>query len=158
MKNPIDHPSIAAAKRRLEPEITWRFTPRLPPGEYPAYSRSAKIYRDGQFKRWVCAVQFDVLSDDLQKVQGRVTWFMNLGNKDKPNATRRSNYWNAWVQANGALPRRKDRMSTNVFKRRYARVLVADTGKDFNQSAVDEQMAYSVIRKVLCWDTGGREL
>jgi hypothetical protein len=158
MKSLTDHPSIAAAKRQLEPEIEWRFTPRLEPGEYSAYCRSTKTYRDGQFKRWVCAVQFDVLRDDLETRLGRVTWFLNLGNRDKPQATRRSNYMSAWVLAHGGPPSRGDRMSPNIFKRRHARVVVADTGKDFKQKPVDGQSAYSVIKTVLRWDTGGTEL
>jgi integrase len=47
--------------RQRQPEISWTFAARIEPGEYPAYCRSVSIYRDGQFKRWVCAVQFDAL-------------------------------------------------------------------------------------------------
>jgi hypothetical protein len=153
------HPIIAATKRQSEPEIAWRYAPRLEPGEYPAYCRSAKTYWDGHFKRWVCAVQFDVLGNDLKTKLGRVAWFLNLGNdQDKPRASRRSNYMSAWVLANGGPPRRGDRVSPRIFKRRYARVVVADTAKDFKQRAVSGQSSYSVIRTVLSWDTGGREL
>src|ERR1039458_7306860 len=109
MENASEHPSIAAAKRRVEPEITWSFTPRLQPGEYSAYCRSAKIYRDSQFKRWVCAVQFDVL-DKSDEVLARLTWYLNLGSGDRPHATRRKNYWQAWILANGGQPQRKDRL------------------------------------------------
>jgi len=159
MKNASDHPSIAAAKRRVEPEITWKFAPRLEPGEHPAFCRSAKVYWDGHFKRWVCAVQFDVLSDDMHEVLGRVTWFMNMGsNRDKPNATRRSNYWSAWVLANGGPPSRKDRISTRIFVRRYARIVVGYTAKTFKQLAVTDESGYSVVRSVVRWETGGREL
>jgi len=157
MRKTEEHPSIAAAKRRQEPEIVWRFTPRLEPREYSAYCRSAKIYYDRSFRRWVCAVQFDALSDDRLQVLGRVTWFLNLGKKDKATVTRRGNYWIAWNQANGGPPRRNDRMSPKIFTRRYARVIVADTAKTFNQSAASEGSAYSVVRSVVCWETGGRE-
>jgi hypothetical protein len=157
MKNASDHPCIVAAKRRLEPEIAWKFAPRLEPGEYPAYCRSTKIYRDGQFRRWVCLVQFDVTSNDLVTILGQVAWFLNMGNQDKPQVTRRSNYWSAWVLAHGGPPSRRDRMSPHIFERRHARVVVADTEKDFNQKAVGGQSSYSVIRTVLCWNTGGRE-
>jgi len=81
------------AKPNSEPEITWTHTPRIEPGEYPGYSRSAKVYRDGDFKRWVCAVQFDVLTDDLTGVRARLTWFLNLGDGEKPHAGRRGHYW-----------------------------------------------------------------
>ena len=158
MKNVSDHPSIAAAKRRIEPEIAWNYAPRLEPGEYSAYCRSTKVYRDGNFQRWVCAVQFDVVSEDRQRVLDRVTWFLNLGKNDKPKATRRSNYWTAWVEANGGRPpRRKDRMSSKIFTHRYARILVDNTAKNFKQVAVRDESGYSVVRSVVCWETGGRE-
>jgi hypothetical protein len=155
MKNASDHPSIATAKRRVEPEISWDYTPRLEPGVYRAYCRSAKVYLDGQFKRWVCAVQFDVLGSELSEVLGRLTWFLNLGSEEKPHATRRKNYWRAWSLANGGAPKRKDRLSPRVFIRRYARVDVGDTQKTFQQNAITSDDAYSVIRDVVEWETGG---
>jgi len=153
MKNANDHPSIAAAKRRVEPEITWQHVPRLEPGEYKAYCRTAKIYRDREYKRWICAVQFDVLNDNLQ-VQARLTWYLNLGSGDKPHATRRKKYWDAWVLANGGAPRRKDRLTPKVFVRRMAVVLVGDTTKNSKQEAVKGDFAYSVIKEVVRWETG----
>lgn len=142
-------------KPHAEVEITWTHTPRIDPGEYPAFCRSANIYRDGQFKRWVCAVQFDVLTSDISEVLARLTWFLNLGDGETPHATRRKNYWRAWVAANGSQPKRKDRLAPRVFARRYARVIVADTTKDFKQTAVTRDGAYSVIRRVVSWESGG---
>lgn len=155
MTNDANHPSVRAAKRRVEPEISWEFSPRLQPGTYRAYCRSAKVYRDRQFKRWVCAVQFDVLDDRLAERLGRVTWFLNLGSGEKPHVTRRKNYWSAWVRANGGPPKRKDRLSSRVFTNRYARVVVGDTEKTFRQETVAGNAAYSVIRDVVEWETGG---
>lgn len=144
------------AKRLLEPEVQWRYVPRLAPGAYPAYCRAAKTYRDPVFKRWVCAAQFDVLSES-QETLGRLTWFLNLGSADKPQVTRRRKYWAAWVKANGRPPQRRDRMSAHVFKNRYATVVVADTTRDSRQDLETKDLAYSVIRDVLSWDTGGPE-
>jgi hypothetical protein len=154
MSTSADHPSVRAAKHQVEPEIVWKHIPRLEPGEYKAYCRAAKIYRDRQFKRWVCAVQFDVLDDSLN-VLARLTWYLNLGSGDKPRASRRTRYWDAWVKANGGLPGRKDRLSPKVFMRRYAVVVVEDTGKNLQQVAITQEWAYSVIRDVVRWDTGG---
>jgi len=64
-----------SGRERKPPEISWTFTPRIDPGQYPAISRSAKVYRDGQFKRWVCAVPFDVLDSSLTQVIARLTWY-----------------------------------------------------------------------------------
>src|SRR5215467_3212942 len=102
------------------PEISWTHLERLEPGEYPAYSRSAKVYRDRQFKRWVCAVQFDVFDESLMNVLARLTWYLNLGSKEKPHAGRRTNFWAAWVKANGGPPKRRDRLSHTVFVGRQA--------------------------------------
>ncbi len=140
-----------------EPEIGWTYTPRMTPGDYPAYSRATKIYLDPLFKRWVCSVQFDVLTPDLGSVLGRLTWFLNMGDAEKPHAGRRSFYWGAWVIANGSGPKRSDRLSPRVFVNRHAVVLVGDTAKDFKQSSVGEDLAYSVIRNVLRWETGERK-
>jgi len=139
--------------RRAEPEIVWRYCDRLEPGEYRAYSRSAKVYRDGGFKRWVCAVQFDILSESLMEVQTRVTWYLNLGNGENPKAGRRTNYFEAWIVANGGPPKRNDRLSHRSFEHRHARVLVEDTQRNFEQVTQPEH-AYSVVRKVLEWETG----
>lgn len=148
-----DHPRVRAAKRRVEPEIEWRHIPRLEPGEYKAYCRAAKIYRDRQFKRWVCAIHFDVLDESLN-VLARLTWYLNLGGLEKPHVTRRKKYWGAWVNANGGPPGRKDRLSPNVFVRRYAVVVIEDTSKNFKQEAITPECAYSVIRDVVQWETG----
>jgi hypothetical protein len=143
------------AKPHPEPEITWTHIPRLDPGEYPAYSRSAKIVWDGHYKRWYCAVQFDVLSEDLAEIRAELTWFLNMGDREKPHAGRRGNYWQAWTTANGGPPPRRDRLSPRVFTRRYARVGVADTTKNFKQTTVAENMVYSVVRQIVRWESGG---
>jgi hypothetical protein len=140
---------------RQPPEISWTFTARIDPGEYPAYCRSATVYRDGQFKRWVCAVQFDVLDASLTRVIARLTWYINLGARDKPHAGRRGNYWSAWAKANGGQPKRNDRLSPSVFKHRHARVTVQDTCKTHRQKAISSDESYSVIRDVVELQTGG---
>jgi hypothetical protein len=140
--------------RDAEPEISWRYCARIGPGEYPAYSRSATVYRDRQFKRWVCAVQFDILDGSLTRVLARLTWYLNLGSGDKPRAGRRGGYWAAWVEANNGQPKREDRVSPGVFAKRYAIVSVSDTTKNHRQITVMGEDSYSVVRNVLRWETG----
>ena len=111
--------------QRAEPEIAWHYCDRMEPGEYPAFSRSAKVYRDGQFRRWVCATQFDILDVSLTKTLARLTWYLNLGSGEKARAGRRSSYWAAWVKANNGQPKRTDRLYPSVFVKRYAIVSVA---------------------------------
>jgi hypothetical protein len=102
-----------AKHRRVEPEIEWKYQPRITPGEYPGYTRSASVYRDGHFSRWVCAVQIDVFGPELVTLLARLTWFLNLGEGEKPKAKLRMNYWLEWMRANGTPPTRKDRLSPN---------------------------------------------
>ena len=137
------------------PEISWTYTPRIEPGKYPAYCRSASVYRDKQFKRWVCAVQFDVLDDSLMGVVARVTWYLNLGGRDRPHVGRRGKYWRAWLRAAGGPPKRRDRLTPRVFEGRQAIVTVVDTAKDHRQIAVSAEESYSVVLEVLEWRTGG---
>jgi hypothetical protein len=73
--------------RGVEPEIEFYCPSRLEPGQYPAYCRSANTYHDHQFKRWVCAVQFDILSDSLLEVLARVTRYLNLGKRGEVSDT-----------------------------------------------------------------------
>lgn len=151
----IDQSSHNDQRSRAEPEISWSFAPRLPPGEYPAFCRSSRTYWDKQFKRWSCAVQFEVLDDSLTQVLARLTWYLCLGAKEKPHAGRRGNYWAAWLRANGGSPKRGDRVSSRVFEGRHALVTVADTTKDHRQNPIAKEAAYSVIRNVKRWETGG---
>jgi hypothetical protein len=141
-------------KPRTEPEITWTHTPRIEPGEYPAYSRSAKIVWDGYYRRWYCLVQFDVLSNDQVEVLARLTLFLNMGDAAAPHAGRRGNYFQTWTTANGGPPRRNDRLSPRIFTRRYAQVSVGDTAKNFKQTIIAKEKAYSVVRQIVRWDSG----
>jgi hypothetical protein len=140
--------------QNTESEIAWRYCDRIAPGEYPAYARSAKIYRDGQYKRWICAVQFDILDSSLTEIIAELTWYLNLGPGEKPYAGRRSAFWVAWIQANGTQPKRGDRLSPRVFVKRHALVAVGYTTKNHQQIAVDVEAGYSVVRGVLQWQTG----
>lgn len=134
--------------RRAEPEIEWTEYPRIVPGKYRAYSRFAKKYWDPQFRRWTCLLRFDVLTDDLQTVIATLPCWLPLGNGEKPRASRRGKYLPEWVRANGGPPAKRDALSPQVFVRRMARVEVGDT--DSKKSAIP----YSVIRRILCWETG----
>lgn len=137
------------------PQIAWTYAPRIPSGNYHAISRSASVYFDSQFKRWVCAVRFDVFSDErMLEPTGRITWFLNLGSREKPRAGRRTKYWAAWFRANGGPPKRDDRLSPRLFERRAAIVRVEDTSKTHDCGHVESEQAYSVVRDVIEWRTG----
>jgi len=130
---------------REQPEIEWRYYDRLSPGVYPAYCVCAKRYRDPGFKRWTCLLRFDVLSKDRVSVIARVPWWINLGSRQEPFASRRSRYFSEWIVANGGPPLRGDRLSPRVFQHRMATVEIGDTVG---------QAPYSVVRKIVVWETG----
>lgn len=128
-----------------EPEIRWADYARIEPGEYLAYCRTARVYRDPAFGRIVCLLRFDVLSDDMLTVRAKVPMWLNLGAGPKAHAPRRSRYFTEWVRARGAPPVRADRLSPKVFTCRLAKVCVGD-----NNSMVP----YSVVKEILAWETG----
>jgi len=93
-------------------------------------------------------MRWDVLADDLATVIATVPYWLSIGSKEKPHASKRSKYLCEWVRANGAPPNRGDCLSPRVFIRRMARVEVGDT--DPNKSPVP----YSVVKKIVRWETG----
>lgn len=146
-------PALQTVRDR-EPEIEWTPVERIEPGVYPAFARSARMYRDPQFHRWVLRVNFDILDSTLTRTVARLAWFPNLGEGPKPRAGRRSQYLAAWIDANGGQPNRRDRISPRIFLNRHARVLVEYTKLDHLQRPVASDKAYSVVRSVLRWETG----
>lgn len=125
--------------------IDWPEYPKIPPGEYIAYCKWAKQYRDPGFKRWLCLLRWDVLAHDFSRVIACVPLFFPLGSGDKPRASRRGKYLPEWIRANGAQPQRGDRLSPKVFRNRMARVEIGDT---------TSPAPYSVVRRILDWETG----
>jgi hypothetical protein len=136
--------------RKRDSAVEWADYPRIEPGEYAAVSGTTRIYFDKAFQRHVCLIRFAVLKDD-KTLLAKLGWFLNLGSADKPRAGRRSEYWRAWIQANGGVPRRNDRLSPRIFERRACRVFVGDTAKNYRSDENFEP--YSIIRKVLSWET-----
>lgn len=129
----------------VDDAIEWPEYPRIPPGEYMAYCRCAKRYRDPGFKRWVCLLRWDVLSEDLLRVVATVPQWFPLGTGEKPRASRRGKYLPEWIRANGGPPVRRDRLSPGVFVYRLARVEIGET---------EGPAPYSVVRRIIEWQTG----
>jgi hypothetical protein len=139
-------------RRRRQPgdaQIEWADYDRVQPGEYSAYCRSGSQYFDRGYKRWVCILRFDLLAPNKVDVVARVQMWLSLGDGKRPRAARRGRFFQEWVRANGGPPVRGDRLSVRVFIRRMARVVVGDTNGPSG--------AYSVVQKVLDWETGCNE-
>jgi hypothetical protein len=125
--------------------IEWMQYARIAPGEYRAFCKWAKQYRDPGFKRWLCLLRWDVFTEDLSRVLATVPLWFALGNGEKPRASRRGKYLPEWIRAKGAQPSRGDRLSPRVFTHRFARVVIGDS---------EGPVPYSVVRKILEWETG----
>jgi hypothetical protein len=147
----------ANGKRSGEPEIEVSHAGVvIAPGQYPAYCRSARTYRDGGFKRWKCLLLFDIFNEQLEVIAELPKWF-NLGKGHKPKASRRGNFLAGWVKANGGPPERMDRLSNNVFTGRMCRVEVGSTIDPLLRSGLsgaNEFIPQSVVREILNWETG----
>jgi hypothetical protein len=146
MSKPLARTGAASASTGAEADaILWRDYARIAPGEYQAYCKWAGFYRDPGFRRWVCLLRWDVLASDLVRVLATIPMWFPLGSGLRPRASRRGKYLPEWVRAKGAAPLRGDRLSPRVFVRRIARVQV-----DYADSAAP----YSVVRKIIAWETG----
>lgn len=132
--------------REKEPSVAWDGYSRIAPGDYLAYCKSAKWYRDGGYKRWTCLLLFHVFSEsNLEHPVATIPMWLNGFEGEKPYAKRRGRYLPEWVKANGGPPQRNDRLSSRVFVRRMARVRVGDT---------KSPVPYSVIKEIYEWITG----
>ena len=76
----------------------------------------------------------------------RIPLWLSLGGDEKPRASRRGNYLREWVKANCGPPARGDRLSSQVFVHRIARIEGGETTKG--------PVPYSVVKKILRWETG----
>lgn len=139
--------------RQSEPDITHDAYVRITPGEYRAYCRAARIYRDPGFKKWVCLLRWEVFDSAGSRIMARIPQWLYIGRK--PHATRRAQFWREWCRAHGGAPSREDRMTARAFARRLARVLVDDSGPPPDKGGhVSPYSAYSVVRRILEWETG----
>jgi hypothetical protein len=119
--------------------------PRYEPGEYEVRCVEAKIYLDPRFRRLVCRLRCVLMLDP----ERHVYWFLNLGNESKPKAGRGSNYWRAWVVANGALPKKRQVLSVRVFVGKIFLVRLGDVLKRMDGAEHAEFEKYSVIQKII---------
>lgn len=131
-----------------KPGIEYRHYERIAPGVYRAHSATARVYFDKIYKRWLCLILWDVLSEDLQHRIARIPLWWALGRGHRKYAARRSKYFAEWVKANNGPPIRGDRLSPKVFEQRFARVEIGDT--DVTKSAAP----YSVVKRIIDWETG----
>ncbi len=133
-------------RRAGDQQIGWGDYPRVQPGEYRAYCGSGSVYFDRSYKRWTAILRFALIAPNEVDVIAKVPMWMSLGSGEKPHASRRGRFFQAWVRAHGGPPVRGDRLSLRVFIRRMARVDVGDTSSPSGP--------YSVVKRILSWETG----
>jgi hypothetical protein len=118
--------------------------PRLESGIYEAECVKADTYRDRQFGRWSCALEFQLLADGTH-----VFCFLNLGRGAKAHAGPRSEYRRTWVIAVGTQPRRRQVLSDRVFVGKIFDVRVGDVNTRFDGRNHPEGAIYSVVREIV---------
>jgi hypothetical protein len=95
-------------------ELMWRGPeyPVLPAGRYTV--RGAAIQGPQwlpNYQRWSLRVEFTLIDEPVL-----VSSFFNMGSdRNRPHIGRRSKYYKAWVLANGEHPRRRQKMSPDIF-------------------------------------------
>jgi hypothetical protein len=112
----------------------------IEPGTYPARSTKVVIYPVARFGILKARVNWQVF-DEQGAHLACLCQFYNLG--DGKKVGRGSNYFRDWIAANGAPPKRGDRLSPAIFENR--------TGALVEVSTANVMPQYSVVRKVKSW-------
>lgn len=117
--------------------------PVFTPGEYDVLCYGVSVYPDPRFKRWVCRLDCQFLTEKV-----KVCGFLNMGIGASPSAGRGSDYWRLWVMTTNQQPRR-GRLPKKVFVGRFFRVRIDYTTKRLDKREHSEAAKYSTIKEFL---------
>jgi len=93
------------------------------------------------FRRWSLRIECNTVDEP-----GEVSAFFNMGSDPtRPKIGRQSNYYKAWVLANGGAPMKGEEMSPDVFLHKYFRVRIGQSTKDKSGADKPEAEVYSKI-------------
>jgi len=142
--------AISSAKHKTSDYFEWQGPTycRVTPGIYTAV---ATKYQGPDwlknYQRWSIRLEFSLLDDP----DVLVSRFMSLGEKsDKPSGGRNSDYFKAWVMANGEMPKKGERMLPERFlEGQIYRIMVEDAVKNPDQTAKGDAEKYSRVTKIL---------
>jgi len=123
--------------------------PLLQAGKYEAQCVHSCLYRDLQFRRWTALLRFQLLASGSLTSLGPVCAFLNLGNREKSKAGRRSRYWRAWVIANGEQPRKRQVLSPRVFKGKIFEVEIGTVKRAHDGREHPVAAQYSTVKEIL---------
>jgi hypothetical protein len=140
-------PYLVARQGETKGKLVWEGTeyPRLDPGKHVV--RGTKIQGPEwvrNFGRWSLRIEFATVHEP-----GCVSAFFNFGNdRENPHVGRQSKYFQAWVMANGELPKKGQAMSPDVFlDGQFFTVTVEDGKTNSDKSEKADAEVYSRITK-----------
>lgn len=147
------HEAQPTTATEAEPVCEHDAYPRYAPGEYEALCVGGRIYWNPLIRANTCELKFQLLwpagaafpSGDSQPISA----FFHMGREEKPKAGRRSRYHFAWVVANGAPPRRGQRLSLSAFKGKNFRARVGDVTRRADGTAHHPAEVYSTVKDIL---------
>ena len=135
---------ITAEALGLEPVCGENPRPHHKADTYEAECLSAVVYHDRRLRAWKCRLEFRIVSDG-----GEVCAFFHLGRGDTPHAGPNSEYRRAWVLAAGTAPRKRQVLSSRIFKGKLFEIELGTVTKRADQSAHAKEAEYSVVRRIL---------
>jgi hypothetical protein len=118
--------------------------PRYEPGVYEAECAEARVYFHPLLRAWKCQLDFQILRNGEP-----ICGFLHLGNKEQPSAGPNSEYRRAWIIAAGQAPRKRQTMTSRVFKGKIFEVRVGDTSRGFDGRGHPEPAVYSTVKEIL---------
>ena len=122
--------------------------PHYPRGKYDAECINAITFRHPLLGAWKCRFKFQLVGVgyDTSHV---VYQFLHLGMGKEPKAGRWSKYTQAWVIANGRPAKKRQRLSSRVFKGKIFQVEIDYVQRSFKGIAHPDGQIYSVVKDIL---------
>jgi hypothetical protein len=118
--------------------------PRYEPGIHEAECVRAKVYRNPLLGCWKCQLDFQILPEAEP-----VCAFLHLGNGSQPRAGANSEYRRVWIIAAGQAPRKRQVLTSRVFKGKIFEVRIGDTTRRFDGRDHPEPAVYSTVKEIV---------
>jgi len=130
--------------------IAEEFRIRIPPGEYDAI-----CYKTETGRSWGGRTDIYILFRIIGGSQDGTELFMACTYHPKQKLSLRYKYYQQWMLAKGAPPKKGERLSPKVFCHKMYRVLVRDTErKHSNGQPMADCLQYSVVDSIIETQTG----
>lgn len=124
--------------------------PRIPTSEYDAV-----CYKTETGRSWGGRTDIYILFRIIGGSQDGTELFMACTYHPKRKLSQRYKYYQQWTLANGAPPKKGERLSPKVFCNKMYRVLVRDTQRRYsNGKLMPDILQYSVVDSIIETQTG----